>query len=407
MTASKAADDAFNDKNAKGVFEQYQKAYDAQRQVEHYRNVLKTHFTTSIAGTNDLAAELAYSRAESSVESYLVTATKAFENAKRHKAVVEFLQRGTGWSQEAETPVLSDAETKRQEAIADAQAARDAANRAITKAARLRQDADALAEKAYAIQETAKTKVGSEKDAEMQRFREMTVDLPEALQSAKKAEQDAKEADDLAIVRANDAGIPSQDLQQREQSPWGDILGSSENSKQLGPFDSIQMPRSIVGRRMQGTIVCALPRGQLVVTVSDGDHLKAYVLSSTHSVERKEYKEHGGIQLEYEDVESYDDDEVTDIHDLDPVLVAVQTAKASKRTVLVILIAKRNGYDGIRLYNMSRLKAIFPASEVAKYLNQVREKQGQDPVCPVTQKLKRDEDSARKEAEWKVRNNMP
>jgi hypothetical protein len=404
MTASKACDDAFNDKNAKGVFEQYQKAYDAQRQVEHYRDVLKTHFPTS----NDLAAELAYSRAESSIKSYLVTATKAFENAKKHKWVVEFLQRGTGWSQEAETPVLSDAETKRQEAIADAKAARDAANQASTRAARLRQDADALAEKAYAIQAAAKTKQGSEKDAEMQRFREMTVDLPEALQNAKKAEQDAKEADDLAMVRANDAGIPSQDLQQREQSPWGDILGSSENSKQLTPFDSISIPKRLLRGGAEGKIVCALPRGQLVVTVKHLEHFKAFVLPSTCSVERKAFKDHGGPQLEYEDVESYDEDDIPDLHDLDPVLVAVQTAKASKRTVLVILIAKRYGSDGrILLYNMSRLKAIFPASEVALFLNNVREKQGQDPVCPVTQRIKEEDDSIKRREAWKIRNNMP
>ncbi|KAM6529639.1 hypothetical protein FALCPG4_007769 [Fusarium falciforme] len=305
-------------------------------------------------------------------------------------------------------PVIPDAETKRQEAIADAKAARDAANQAITRATRLRQDADALAEKAYAIQEAAKTKEGSEQDAEMQRFREVTVELPEALQNAKKAEQDAKEADALAVVRANDAGIPSHELQQREQSPWGDILGGSENPGHSNPFELIRMPRSLVGRRAQGTIVCALPRGQLVVTVPHGTHFQAYVLPSTYSIERKAFKDHGGLQLEYEDVESYDDDDTTRLHDLDPVLVAVQTAKASKRTVLVILIAKRVGSNGrMLLYNLSRLKAKFPASKVAEYLNVTRLKQDQDPVCPVTKKVKEEEDDRKTEEAWKIRNNMP
>ncbi|KAJ4160348.1 hypothetical protein NW754_003473 [Fusarium falciforme] len=223
VAASNAAEDAYQKHDAKSVFDQTGKAFTAVAAVQRQQQLLDTYIKDSIDNVDDDLVQAA-SRA---VSSELARAVEACGNADKRKTMAQVFQNEPYWG----PPVIPDAETKRQEAIADAKAARDAANQAITRAAKLRQDADALAEKAYAIQEAARTKEGSEKDAEMRKFREMTVELPEALQNAKKAEQDAKEADDLAMVRANDAGIPSQDLQQREQSPWGRYFGQFRKLK--------------------------------------------------------------------------------------------------------------------------------------------------------------------------------
>ncbi|RSL64910.1 hypothetical protein CEP53_003877 [Fusarium sp. AF-6] len=400
VAASNAAEDAYWKHDAETVFDQAGKASTAFSAVQEQQKLLHNYIKDSIDKLDDDLVQAA----SKSMSLELNRAVEAAGDADKRKTMAQVMKDDPSWGQ----PVIPDAETKQQQALADAQEARNAANQATTNATRLRQRADALAEKAYAIQEAARTKEGSEKDAEMQRFREMTIELPEALQNAKKAEQDAKEAEDLAVVRANDAGISSQDLQQKEQNPWGDILGSSENSIRSSSPDSISIPKSLVRGGARGKIVCTLPRGQLVVVAKYLEHFKAFILPSTFSMERKAFKDHGGLQLEYEDVESYDEDDVPDLHDLDPLLVAVQTAKATKRTVLVILIAKRHGPDDrILLYNMSRLKAIFPASEVALYLNDVRAKQDQDPVCPVTRRLKEEDDSMKKREAWKIRNNMP
>ncbi|RSL86842.1 hypothetical protein CDV31_016346 [Fusarium ambrosium] len=372
VAASNAAEDAYWKHDAETVFDQAGKASTALSAVQEQQKLLHNYIKDSINKLDDDLVQAA----SKSMSSELTRAVEAAGDADKRKTMAQVMKDDPYWGQLD----IPDAETKQQQALADAQEARNAADQAITNATRLRQRADVLAEKAYAIQEAARTKEGSEKDAEMQRFREMTIELPEALQNAKKAEQDAKEAEDLAVVRANDAGISSQDLQQKEQNPWGDILGSSENSIQPSSSDSISIPRRLVRGGAEGKIVCILPRGQLVVVAKHLQHFQAFILPSTLSMERKAFKDHGGLQLEYEDVESYDEDDVSDLHDLDPLLVAVQTAKSTKRTVLVILIAKRHGSDDrILLYNMSRLKAIFPASEVALYLNDVRAKQDQDP----------------------------
>lgn len=371
--------------------------------MQSQQQLLDTYIKNSINSVDDDVAQAA----SQSLSSEFARAVKAWGDADTCATKAKASEHDPHWNQ----PVIPDAETKRQEAINDAKAARDAANQAVTRANRLRQKADALAQEAYEIEEVMNTKEGSERAAEMERLRDKSVELPSVLQDLKRAEQDAN----LALVRANDAGISPQDLQQREQSPWGDILPSSEATSETpeGPnaFATIRMPRRMVGRRALGTIICALPHGQLVVTVpheSPGTHFKAYILPKTYSMERKEFKRYGGQQLDYVEVDSYNDDNVPRLLELDPVLVAVQTGKDSGRNILVILIATRRGSDGsFLIFNLSRLKALYPASKVNQYLNDVRLKQDQDPICPITRKTKAENDEERELKKWKAINNIP
>ncbi|KAM5349973.1 hypothetical protein ACJ41O_006478 [Fusarium nematophilum] len=387
--ASTAAEKAYRDGDAKTAAEQSKKAYDAFVTARDCDRAIAGHI-------GDVDDQVAYFQAMRSAQADVLRAQEAAGNADKYSnAATIKLEDRSGSSRLSQTPEVPGADQRRTEAEAAAKEAREATK----KAQKLREEVEAKSKNTRAAKETANQKEGNEREAEMVRVREMSVELADALAETQLAEEAAKDKQQQAMALMKVAGITGQQV--GEQNPWGDVI-VSEDSTVEKPHDHISIPWNVADTpdNVPGIIHYVLPRGELVVSPKS-DPTKFFIVGGdTANIYRKPFLDTAGpdLQLQYEELKEH---RHRSLWDFNARLVAGRRSKGGK-LLLGIVICRLDGCDVDRLFHLTGMKKLWQPSDIYEFMNAVCFKQRQDPICPVIKRQQANQVELDKKAAWRA-----